>query len=139
MPPFTTVTCPLMISYLKILLSLELLSQVKNQIHPFLQSQFPSSKCLVCFNGAKILPDLNLKSPLKLLPDHPHLLIHIQSLGLKSSLLGHKSLPLSFCSQTLWRKECGKVYFKKKKAESTVQVESHTQNFMKNILVGNLG
>lgn len=122
-----------MISYLKILLSLELLSQVKNQIHPFLQSQFPSSKCLVCFNGAKILPDLNLKSPLKLLPDHPHLLIHIQSLGLKSSLLGHKSLPLSV------HKHFGERNVEKFTLESTVQVESHTQNFMKNILVGNLG
>lgn len=117
MPPFTTVTCPLMISYLKILLLLELLSQVKKRIHPFLQSQFPSSKCLVCFNGAKTLPDLNFKSPLKLLPDHPYLLIHIQSLGLESSLLGNKSLPLSFCSQTLWRKKCEKVYLKKKKKQ----------------------
>lgn len=111
---------------------------MKKQVHRFLQSQFPSSKCLVCFNGAKILPDLNFKSPLKLLPDHPYLLIHIQSLGLESSLLGHKSLPLSFCSQTLWRKECEKVYLKKK-AESTMQIESHMQNFMNNILVENLG
>ena len=31
------------------------------------------------------------------------------------------------------------LFKKKKKAESTVQIESHTQNFMNNILVQNLG
>ena len=113
----TTVTYPLMISYLKILFPLELLSQVKNRIHPFLQSQFPSSKLLVCFNGTKILPDLNFGiifdtshwSPTSVSSISNHLALKVLS------SLGHRSLPLSFCSQTLWGKECGKVCLKIRK------------------------